>query len=58
MRKQIDVFDKLETGCFIGDAKSEESRFPFNLQEIRRYLKETGKVLEDLTFKEISKFRV
>lgn len=58
MKKQIDVFDKLNTGCFIGNGKLETNKFPFNLTEIRKYLKKTGKTLEELTFREVSNFRV
>ena len=58
MKKQIDVFDKLNTGCFIGSGKTDTKKFPFNLSEVRKYLKKTGKTLEDLTFREVSGFRV
>ena len=58
MKKQNDVFDQLNTGCFLGSGKPEVKKFPFNLTEIRKYLKETGKALEELTFQEVSKFKV
>ena len=38
--------------------ESKENPFPYNLEQIRRYLKDTGKTLKDVSYNELLPFAI